>query len=513
MKPALFLAAFALFGGLCWWALVGRSGNRSQAAVKLTSDNIHVFDSVGSLKKRYPFMDQEFVGSSLNRLPWQPKNNGGSYAPQKLGPSGDEDSHFRKPARFEYFTRIKFVPVKPSVAVDYARLNELNKVRESHGQRAFNPGVIDSVHLYTIQMEIQTGMETQEAKPDVWAYNKVADQWKGFFVEIAERGTLRITPDPTDPHRFDFNGSTFQFNSDFTQITSTGKINSTLARADKLPHLDDMTGYYRATLKMAATSAASPEFLFRDYSRNAMIVKSVPIYLKPDGKGNLGKTLINGQTYVLNGFKDTNGTLKLFTTMKVYDAVKDDAFLQWNPGRTVVSVLPYSATGGVHYITYQTASMEKGDLKGKDAEMASNYDSLGSVPETIQAVPQVWNYYDATPQPVITAVDAAKDFGLAQIFNLTPARTGLAVVSPSSLVPATAIEQQRVASPLLSSPISNMATRVPAKATPRASEHMDRQAKVSTPNALKQPESKHVLTDQELEQQMQEAYRKRRRGY
>jgi len=512
MKTVLFLAAFALSGGLCWWALAGRTGNRSQAAVKLNSDNIHVFDSVAALKKRYPFMGQEFVGSSLNRLPWQPKNSGGIYAPQKLGPSGDEDSNFRKPAGFEYFTRIKFVPVKPSVAVDYARLNELNKVRESHGQRAFNPGAIDSVHLYTVQMEIQTGMEAQEAKPDVWAYNKAAEEWKGLFVEIAERGTLRFAPDPTDPHRFDFNGTTFQFNTDFTQITSTGKMKSTLTRADKLPHLDDMAGYQRATLKMAATSAASPEFLFRDYSHNAMIVKSVPIYFKPDGKGVVGKALINGQTYLLNGFKDANGTLKLFTTMKLYDAVKDDAFLQWNPGRAVVSVLPYSATGVVHYITYQTAAMEKGDLKGKDAEMAANYDSLGSVPETIQAVPQVWNYYDATPQPVITAADAAKDPGLCQIFNLTPARAAQSA-SSSPLAPAMPSELPRAASPLLPGPAPNRITRVPAKATPRISERIDRQAKVSIPNAVKQPESKHAPTDQELEQQMQEAYRKRRRGY
>jgi len=127
MKTLLFAAAVVLFGGLCWWALAGRSGNRSQAAVKLTSDNIQVFDSVASLKKRYPFMDQEFVGSSLSRLPSQPKNNFGN-------PSGDDYSNFRKPADFEYFTRIKFVPVKPSVAVNYARLNELNK-----GQRISRP--------------------------------------------------------------------------------------------------------------------------------------------------------------------------------------------------------------------------------------------------------------------------------------------------------------------------------------------------------------------------------------
>ena len=501
MKTALFLAAVALFGGLCWWALAGRTGNRSQAAVKLTSDNIQVFDSVASLKKRYPFMDQDFVGSSLSRLPSLPKNVG--------NPSGDDYSNFRKPAGFEYFTRIKFVPIKPSVAVDYARLNELNRVRESHGQRAFNPGAIDSVHLYTLQMEIQTGMETQEAKPDVWAYNKAADEWKGFFVELTDR-TLRFSPDPTDPHRFDFNGSTFQFNADFTQISSTGKIKSTLTRADKLPRLDDLAGYQRATLKMAATSASNAEFLFRDYSRNAMIVKTVPIYFKPDGKGGVGKTLISGQTYSLNGFKDGNGTLKLFTTIKLYDAVKDDAFFQWNPGRAVISMLPYSSA--VHYITYQTMAMEKGDLKGKDAEMAANYDNLGSVPETIQAVPQVWNYYDATPQPVITVADAAKDPGLCQIFNLTPARAALSAPS-SPLAPGMGSELPQAASPLLPVPAANRTTRVPAKATPRISERIDRQAKVSMPNAVKQPEPKHAPTDQELEQQMQEAYRKRRRGY
>jgi len=359
-------------------------------------------------------------------------------------------------------------------------------------------------------MEIQTGMEAQEAKPDVWAYNKAAEEWKGFFVEIAELGTLRFAPDPADPHRFDFNGSTFQFNADFTQITSTGKMNSTLTRADKLPRLDNIGGYQRATLKMAATGASNPEFLFRNYSHDAMIVKTVPIYFKPDGKGAAGKALINGQTYSLNGFKDAHGTLKLFTTIKLYDAVKDDAFFQWNPGRTVVSMLPYSSS--VHYITYQTMAMEKGDLKGKEAEMAANYDSLGSVPETIQAVPQVWNYYDATPQPVITAADAAKDPGLCQIFNLTPARVAPSG-SFSSLASGIGSELPRAASPQPPGSASNRVTRVPAKATPRISDRTDRQAKVSIPNAVRQREPKHAPTDQELEQQMQEAYRKRRRGY
>ena len=290
-------------------------------------------------------------------------------------------------------------------------------------------------------------------------------------------------------------------------------MKSTLTRADRLPRLDDMEGYQRATLKMAATSAASPEFLFRDYSRNAMIVKSVPIYFKPDGKGNVGKALINGQTYPLNGFKDANETLKLFTTMKLYDGVRDDAFLQWNPGRTVVSVLSYSATGVVHYITYQTTAMEKGDLKGKDAEMATNYDSLGSVPETIQAVPQVWNYYDATPQPVITVADAARDSGLSQIFNLTPARGGQAAIPSSSLAPAMQIRRRSVETTLPPGPTLTRITRGPAKAMPRISERIDRQAKAAVATAEKPPEPKHALTDQELEQQMQEAYRKRRKGY
>ena len=493
MKAFLIFVTVVFFGGLCWWAFGGLSGNRSQAAVKLTPDHIHVFDSVASLKKRYPFVDQEFVGSSFNRLPWKPKGNGGIYAAQQLGPTGDDDNNFRKPSGFEYFIRIKFVPVKPGVAIDYARLSELNKVREAHGKRSFDPGVLDNIHLYTLKLEIQTGMEAQEARPDVWAYNKAADQWKGFFVELGENLAAKMAPDPTDPHRFEFNGSTFQFNQDFSEISSTGKMKSSLTRVDKLPSLRDLSGYHEATLKLAATTASNPEFLFRDYSRNAMLMKRVPIYLKPDGKGMVGKALINGETYPLNGFKDTSGTLKLFTTMKLYDAVRDDAFLQWNPGRAVISVLPYQSNIAVaNYITYQTVSLEKANLKGKEAEMAANYDSLGSVPETIQNVPQVWNYYSPAPQPIITAVDAAKDPGWSQIFNLNA--RGPSILS--SLPDASG------------GPLSNQSARVIGRSTSRSVEPTARQAKAAGGT---QAEAKHTPTEQELEQQMQEAYRKRRR--
>ena len=467
IKSAIWVAVivFLLFVGYRLYRFAFGGGKDAE----LSADGIHVFKTPKDAQQRYPFVGCEFTGVSGDELTK-------GYSPNP------------KPSEFEDLARVRFSAVRPVEAVSADYLREVNEVRQKNGQKAIDPAALNRTALYTIRMDLNIGRDVIAAYPDVWFYNKSAEGWKGVRNTVLSFATAKIDPDPIDPHKFQFGGASFQFNDDYTQLSSSGSLKTALTRADKLPALG-LSGYWRAHMKLVATTQPTPRTSYEFYRQSHMIEATVPLFMKagPDGQ-QVGKALIDDQTKAVYGFRDPSGTVKLFIPNSVIFAAakSQDDFIEFNSSRPTTSIITFQS----QYLSYVT-TLEKPNLGGKEADMAANYDSLGSVPETVKGVPQVWNYYDEVPRIDVTLADVANDATWSELFGVRRGHD-----DPTAL----AIDKfnRNAFSPL----------RVPSTAGARPESSLGFSSPVvNSPTA--QPANSKPLTDEE---KMQEAYRKRHGG-
>ncbi len=446
MKIVKILAATSLII-VSYWIYSFFSSRPGVNPVKLKADGILTFDSVQDLQKKYPFVGHTFVGSAKNYPGWELP----VYDPQTHVPLDRLFTPILKtPPGFEYLTVIKFSAAKPDEVITAAQLQELNRLRKQNGKKEFDSHLFERIHLYTLAMDIEVANRKVHVVPDITTYMKDKLQLPSTgsslqdFALSAAMGLsavfhAHIAPDPMDVRKLSMNGVNLQFSNDFTQVTTTGAMAAELLASEKLSPAAP-TGYYRARLKLVdANQAVQALYSLKNYLNAHLLEKVLPLYIVEAQDHILNaKTCFYNKTVQLSGYQSPDGATKLFGLVPVEEQVIP-LFLAFSQNRVVTSMLPTSISGQ-HYVTF-LSTLEKTDLHGREAEMARNYEALGTIPETVIGVPQVWNNYDVIEQPNITEQMVSSDPTWSAAFGMphkSPAsdQTQLAEKQPVHLSPA-----------------------------------------------------------------------------
>ena len=263
-----------------------------------------------------------------------------------------------------------------------------------------------------------------------------------------------------------------RFSADWSQadITSPNTeagpgVKTVAVLKDELPQ-----GAYilRANMTGFHNPPSSPEYLFAGLRDSGFINPAIPVYFHPDGEF-AGKAYLGDKTYKIRAAHH-DGALKLFlddTAMLSIDPLKPtSSFIRGDRGPTML----------------YTVTMEKTEAQGQQQQLASNFVSLGTVPETVVGAPNVWRtYFPDMGQRHWSPQDIASDPTLSQIFG----RRGGA----SSAIAANALDVHRHA------PASN------TSATPIRTGQAGLATKATQPAAK---------TDADIEKEMAEKLRRRR---
>jgi hypothetical protein len=480
---ALALFGFAvlilIFGSaaMFFWAFSGGS------EAPLTADAILVFDSPKAVTDHYGYVNKTYTAAL---------------------PPFAEEAHPQTgiPTRtdgFDHYLRIRFSAVRPVSQIRAEAMAELNRIRAQKRKKTWNSGALKKAQLYTISADVDlSGTKHGTASPDVTLFQRQSDDMiagmKAAFEFRGGIGTLAV--DPGDPHVLTVtimrNTDALMFNTPgATPATFTMKFSSDWKTAD-ISMLDASGGSMTVTattqdattpqgpylLKMATTalvaSTSPAEYMFAGISSKGFINPSIPVYFQKDGDF-AGKAYMLGKTYKFHAASQ-NGALKLF--------LDDAAVLSIDPQKPTTSLIRYSSESGSSIFISYTATLDKPDLHGKDQQLAANFASLGSVPETVISAPNVWGTYFDLSQRQYTAKDIVADPALRQVFGHSQAISGAGAMA----LEVAAAHQTRLATRALT-------TRVA-------------QAPAGTPATV--PDPKRPKTDAEIEKEMQQAYKKRR---
>ena len=430
----------------------------------LVADGILVFDSAKAAADRYGYIDKTYTAAL---------------------PSWPEEAHNGIPAPadgLDHYLRIQFSAQRPSAVVHAEALAELNRVRAQKGKRTWNSAAMQKVQLYSISADFQiTCAKSGHSGPDVALYQRQDDDIASLLKRLFDNnGAGKLAVDPGDPHVLTFTawretGGTANFTLKFALDWKTAEISMvdaaggsvTVTASTQEPDVPEGPFLAKLTTTGLANTTTGAEYMFAGVSSRGLINPVIPLYFHKDDR-YAGKAYLLGKTYKFRAAM-RDGALKLF--------LDNDAVLSIDPQKPTTSLIYYDQPVLVTY----TTTLEKVDAKGKEQQLAANFSSLGSVPETVTGAPNVWGTYFDLSQRQYTAKDIVSNPVLRQVFGGRP--------QGSSAGGAVALE-------------------VAASATRQAGIAAHGVARVA--HATAAPDPNRPKTDTEIEQEMQDKLRKRR---
>ena len=433
MKGALGLIGLvALAGGgfaLYSWAFSGSND------APLTADGILIFDSAKAVEQHYGFIGKTYSAA----IP--------AWADETVGRYGARRSEF-----FDHYFRIRFMAERPASIARSDALAELNRVRAQKGKKLWSSAALNQAQLYTVAADADmTGGKRGHMVPDVTMFQRqdesILTGLKVLFTLNTSAGVLSV--DPGDPHVLmlaqsrDINAIaiTMRFSGDWSKadISIPDSANGPGVKTTAvLEQTGIPEGAYRARLTITALqdgmgqAPAFPQYEYPRVREAGLLNPTIPLYFHPDGDYS-GKAYLAGKTYRIHAAQ-RDGALKIF--------LDDDGMLSFDPTKptTTVMRLANHTVVGVLY----TATLEKAQLDGKEAQLAANYSALGSVPETVVGAPNVWGTYfpdlgQAATTPARTATKPVHTAAPSQAHSVSPAKgKEVFVMRPRAVAPAKA---------------------------------------------------------------------------
>jgi hypothetical protein len=350
--------------------------NKIIGNTKLKPDNVNLFSTENDLLETYPFVKNSFVGYII-------KDN------------------------IENFIKLDFLIQPPSQSI----LQNLAKAtkKENISSKNYNK-IIDKIKA-SIKMRMPIvclsigNNDKLEIPSNIYKFN-----FKEFKLQDFMFSDSFADFDMLDNHKFMINQSIlshfyYEFDNDFKTCKITSLDNNLSKQIGLLKRVDlydkfDLNGYYHLNFKLIGFVDPSMLNNIESYISNNIIKYTAQVYFNAIGF-KLGKLILNGKTYNLNGYREQDN-LKLFAS--------DEICIQVNKNYMATSNILYKTLvnnsidnlkyGGIYLTKLEKVSMSV----EKEKEIISNYDRLGNVTSLNKYSPESWAYYEDI-QPIIVSDD------------------------------------------------------------------------------------------------------------